>query len=154
QRLLALARVLPLAENFDVYLLGTGLPSFWVANMGEMRLTLGLSGWTANDWTHGSALDLLSPPAQPSPELIAKVAQHLQQARAAAFADIDMRGSSNPGMTAAALKHLAHSGQVIYDLPGRVYRWRQIMPQALGEAGIGPDNAEQTASQELLSRGK
>ena len=63
RRLLVLARVLPLAERFDVHLLGTGLPSFWVAHMGEMRLTLGLSGWTTNDWTRGSALDLLAPPA-------------------------------------------------------------------------------------------
>ncbi len=56
----SLARLLPLAERFDVYLLGTGFPSFWVARMGEMRLTLGLSGWTTNDWTRGSALDLLA----------------------------------------------------------------------------------------------
>ena len=52
--------------------LGTGFPSFWVARMGEMRLTLGLSGWTTNDWTRGSALDLLAPPAKPSRELIAR----------------------------------------------------------------------------------
>src|SRR5690606_6478113 len=45
QRLLALARALPLAESIDVHLLGTGLPSFWVVNMGPMKLTLGLSGW-------------------------------------------------------------------------------------------------------------
>ncbi len=162
QRLLALARLLPMAEKFDVYLLGTGLPSFWVANMGEMQLTLGLSGWTTNDWTHGSALDLLAPPSKPPPELIANVARYLQQVRAAAFADIDARCSSDPGqaaaalpgLTAAALKHLAHSGQVIFDLPHGLYRWRQIMPQILGEAEIGPDNPEQTASLELLARGK
>jgi hypothetical protein len=154
QRLLALARLLPLAESVDVYLLGTGLPSFWVANMGEMQLTLGLSGWTTNDWTHGSALDLLAPPAEPTPEVIASVAAHLQKTRAAAFADIDARCSSNPGLTAAALRHLAHSGQLIYDLPNRLYRWRQIMPQALGEAEIGPENPEQLGSRYLLSRGK
>ncbi len=51
QRLLVLARLLPLVERVDVYLLGSGMPSFWVAQMGDMRLTLGLSGWTANDWT-------------------------------------------------------------------------------------------------------
>jgi hypothetical protein len=154
QRLLALARLLPLAERFDVHLLGTGFPSFWVANMGEMQLTLGLSGWTTNDWTHGSALDLLAPPANPSADLIAKVARQLQESRASAFADIDARCSSDPGLTAAALRHLAHSGQVIFDLPHGLYRWRQIMPQALGEAEIGPDNPEQTASQELVARGK
>jgi hypothetical protein len=154
QRLLALSRLLPLAESFDVYLLGTGLPTFWVANMGEMQLTLGLSGWTTNDWTHGSALDLLMPPAEPPPGLITKVAQHLQTARAAAFADIDVRCSSNPALTAAALKHLAHTGQVIFDLPQRLYRWRQIMPQILGEAEMGPVNPEQAASQLILARGK
>lgn len=33
-----------------------------LAFMGDMQLTLGLSGWTTNDWTRGSALDLLAPP--------------------------------------------------------------------------------------------
>lgn len=79
QRLLALARLLPLAESFDVHLLGTGMPSFWVANMGDMQLTLGLSGWTANDWTHGSALDLLAPPIAPSQDLISRAATFLNR---------------------------------------------------------------------------
>src|SRR5439155_8387865 len=74
RRLMALARTLPLADKFEVYLLGTGLPSFWVVQMGEMRLTLGLSGWTTNDWTRASAIDLLAPPAAPSPDLINNVA--------------------------------------------------------------------------------
>ena len=50
-RLRLLARLLPLLDEAEVYLLGTGLPSFWSIRMGEMRLLLGLSGWTANDWT-------------------------------------------------------------------------------------------------------
>ena len=152
QRLLALARVLPLAAKFDVYLLGTGLPSFWVADLGDMKLTLGLSGWTANDWTRGSALDLLAPPAQPSQDLISRVAQFMQTKRAAAFADIDLANGSQPAQTAAALNHLAHTGQLIHDLPNAVYRWRQIMPVALGEAQLGPENEELTASKEILLR--
>lgn len=152
QRLLALARLLPLAAKFDVYLLGTGLPSFWVADMGDMKLTLGLSGWTANDWTRGSALDLLAPPAQPAADLIARVAQFMQSRRAAAFADVDLGCGGQPAQTAAALNHLAHTGQLIHDLPNAVYRWRQIMPLALGEAELGPENEELTASKELLLR--
>jgi len=154
QRLLALARVLPLAAKFDVYLLGTGLPSFWVADMGDMKLTLGLSGWTTNDWTRGSALDLLAPPAQPSKELIARVAQFLQSKRAAVFADIDLASGGQPAQTAAALNQIAHTGQLIHDLPNAVYRWRQIMPMALGEAELGPENPELTASKEILIRKK
>jgi hypothetical protein len=154
QRLLALARVLPLAAKFEVHLLGTGLPSFWVADLGDMKLTLGLSGWTTNDWTRGSALDLLAPPAQPSADLIARVSQHMQSKRAAAFADIDLGCGGQPAQTAAALNHLAHTGQLIHDLPSGVYRWRQIMPMALGEAELGPENEELTASKEILVRKK
>jgi hypothetical protein len=117
-----------------------------------MKLTLGLSGWTANDWTRGSALDLLAPPARPSAELISRVAQFMQSKRAAAFADIDLGCGSQPANTAAALNHLAHTGQLIHDLPNAVYRWRQIMPMALGEAELGPENPELTASKELLAR--
>ncbi len=154
QRLLALARVLPLATRFEVHLLGTGLPSFWVADLGDMQLTLGLSGWTTNDWTRCSALDLLAPPAEPSAQLIARVAQFMQDRRAAAFADIDLNCGSQPAQTAAVLNHLAHTGQLIHDLPNGVYRWRQIMPMALGEAELGPENEELTASKEILLRKK
>jgi hypothetical protein len=150
QRLLSLARLLPLIDSVDVYLLGTGFPSFWVARMGEMRLTLGLSGWTANDWTRGSSLDLLAPPVPASEAQIAQVAAFLQKARAATFAEIDAAGAQSPAVTATALNHLAHTGQLIHDLTAGLYRWRQIMPRVLGEAELGPENEEVTASRQLL----
>ena len=146
--------MLPLAERFDVHLLGTGLPSFWVTDMGDMQLTLGLSGWTTNDWTRGSALDLLAPPTPPTPELISRVAQFMQNRSASAFADIDLNCGGRPAETAAALNRLAHTGQLIHDLPNGVYRWRQIMPMALGEAELGPENEESAASKEILARKK
>lgn len=152
QRLLALARLLPLIESVDVYLLGTGFPSFWVARMGEMRLTLGLSGWTANDWTHGSALDLLAPPTPASAVQIENVAQHMKGVRAQPFADIARATVLAPSTVASALKHLAHTGQLIADLDAGLFRWRQIMPRALGEAELGPPNAEFSAMQDLLVR--
>ncbi len=151
QRLLALARLLPLVEKIDVYLLGTGFPSFWVAHMGEMRLTLGLSGWTANDWTRGSSLDLLAPPAPATAHDIEATAAFLQKRRAATFAEIDSAGARSPATTATALNHLAHTGQVIHDLGAGVYRWRQIMARALGEAELGPENAELVASREIIA---
>ncbi len=154
QRLLTLARLLPLVESVDVYLLGTGFPSFWVAKMGDMRLTLGLSGWTANDWTRGSSLDLLAPPAPATPLQIEAVATFLKEKRAATLAEIDAAGARSPSVTATALNHLAHAGQVIHDLDAGVYRWRQIMSRALGEAELGPENEEVVASREIVRRGR
>jgi hypothetical protein len=153
QRLLTLARLLPLVDSVDVYLLGTGFPSFWVAKMGEMRLTLGLSGWTANDWTKGSSLDLLAPPTPASALQIETVATFLKEKRAATLAEIDAAGARSPSITAAALNHLAHTGQVIHDLDAGVYRWRQIMSRPLGEAELGPENEELVASREIVRKG-
>lgn len=154
RRLLVLARVLPLAERFDVLLLGTGLPHFWVARMGEMRLTLGLSGWTTNDWTRGSAIDLLAPPAAPSPDLVNNVAAILHERRAARLAELQAAVSADANMVTAALRQLSHSGQAIHDLTGGVYRWRQIMPRVLGEAEIGPEHPELAGARTIMARGR
>ena len=154
KRVLVLARLLPLADRFDLYLLGTGLPHFWVARMGEMRLTLGLSGWTTNDWTRSSALDMLAPPAQPSRELVLSTAATLQSLRAASLTQVQQHTQSDTAHTAAALRHLAQSGQLIYDLAAERYRWRQVMPQPLGEAEIGPEHEELTGLRQILQRGR
>jgi hypothetical protein len=150
--LLALARLLPLVERVDVYLLGTGLPSFWVARMGEMRLTLGLSGWTANDWTKGSAIDLLAPPAAPSPDAIQNIAAVLRGHGRITVAELEAKVGTNPASTAAALRELAQTGQAIYDLAAGVYRWRQIMPRAVGEAEIGPEHPELVGARQIMEK--
>jgi hypothetical protein len=152
RRLLVLARVLPLAERFDVYLLGTGLPHFWVAQMGEMRLTVGLSGWTTNDWTRGSAIDLLAPPAAPSPDLVNDVAATLRDRRAAQLSELQSAVSGQANDVEAALRQLAQSGQAIHDLTTGFYRWRQIMPKALGEAEMGPEHPELAGARTIMSR--
>jgi hypothetical protein len=154
RRLLVLARLLPLIESLDVYLLGTGLPHFWVAKMGEMRLTLGLSGWTTNDWTGSSALDLLAPTAEVPREMIYDVSRFVRESKSPSFAEINAGVPAKPGVTAAALNHLAHAGQLIYDLHEARYRWRQIMPMALGEDQMGPENPELVASRQILLRGR
>jgi hypothetical protein len=152
QRLLALARLLPLADRVEVYLLGTGLPSFWIVRMGEMRFTLGLSGWTANDWTRGSALDLLAPPADPPATLVDLVGAAARGLKRSLFAELEAESGAGPAQTAAALNRLAHAGQLIYDLGAGVYRWRPILPQAAGEAELGPENPERAAAREIAAR--
>lgn len=150
RRLLVLARLLPLAERFDVLLLGTGLPSFWVAHLGDMHLTLGLSGWTTNDWTRGSALDLLAPPAAITADLLLKVGQILKEQRSMSLAQLQAATNASAPAITAALRRLAFAGQVIHDLPNRVYRFRQVMPMALDEAQLGPENPELDGARHLM----
>jgi hypothetical protein len=143
---------LPLLEGAEVFLLGSGLPSFWVARMGDMRLTLGLSGWTANDWTGATALDQLAPPGDPSDELLADIAATFTQRPAQTFEQIQQQTGVEAPSVAAGLNRLALLGQLIHDLPAGVYRWRQIMPVALSLQEVGPDNPETEAARQLVAR--
>lgn len=148
QRLLVLARLLPLAEGIDVYLLGDGLPSFWVVRMGEMRLTLGLSGWTVNDWTRASALDLMAPQAEIQPQTIRVMAEALQARQSMRETEFGGR----PDVVRAALFRLARLGQSIHDLSAGVVRWRRVMPPEIAIETAVPGNPEAIASRTLSAR--
>jgi hypothetical protein len=50
------------------------------------------------------------------------------------------------------LNRLALLGQVIHDLPGQVYRWRQVMPGPLTLAQLGPENEETVAARRMGER--
>jgi hypothetical protein len=152
RRLMVLARVLPLAERFDVHLLGTGLPSFWTAVMGEMNLTVGLSGWTTLDWSRGSAMDLYAPPSAPAPDTINNVQAIVRENGAMTLSQVQQRLNLDAAEASEALRQLAHCGQVIFDLVTGQFRWRQIMPKALGEAELGPEHPEVAAARKLMER--
>ena len=59
-RLAVLARVLPHARTVRVHLAGPGLPAFYVVDLGDAALTIGLSGWTDSGWAGISTFDLLA----------------------------------------------------------------------------------------------
>jgi hypothetical protein len=150
-RLRVLARLLPLVESVDVHLLGTGLPSFWVANMGPLQLTLGLSGWTANDWTGGSALDQLLPPVEVDTWTLEKIGAAFLTQTSLTFAEVCAKTALPPPQVAAGLNRLALLGQLIHDLPAQVYRWRQVMPERLTPEQLGPENPETLAAKQIVS---
>ena len=154
RRLMSLARLLPLATQVDVYLLDTGLPSFWVVQMGNMRLTLGLSGWTTNDWTRGSAVQMLLPPTVPSLTQVASAAEQLSQQRAMTMNTIRTDLKCSTENAAAAMNQLALRGQAIFDLHADVFRWRQILPMALSDRELGSPHPELAAAEQIVADGK
>ena len=142
RRLLSLARLLPMASHVDVYLCGTGLPSFWVVQMGSMRLTLGLSGWTTNDWTRGSAVQMLLPQAAADLSKVAAAAERLSQLRTLSPERLSAELNTSSAESAAIMNQLALRGQAIYDLHARLFRWRQALPMALSDRELGPSHPE------------
>lgn len=151
-RLRVLARLLPLIDEVDVYLLGTGFPSFWVAKMGEMRLILGLSGWTTNDWTGASALDQIAPPVEVNEHMLVQIAGAFREQPMLPFNRVVASSQLPPATVAAGLNRLALLGQVIHDLPLGQYRWRQVMPTPLTSEQIGPENPETAEAKSMVER--
>ncbi len=150
-RLLVLARLLPLVEGADIYLLGTGLPNFWNVRLGGMRFLLGLSGWTANDWTSGGgALADLAPPADPSEDVLGDIATVFQQNPTRTFAQVQQATGAAPHLVAAGLNRFALLGQLCPDLAIGAYRWRQILPVELALKQVKLDSPEAEAARELV----
>ena len=148
RRLAVLARLLPLVERFEVHLLGTGLPSIWVARMAEMRFSLCLSGWTQNDWTRGVQLDLLSGHWTSDPVVETRVMNALRKAQVMTLAELRTAvGLDNVG---GALHALGKKGQVIFDHGRGVVRYRQALPPELAAEMAAEPHPEFIGAQSLI----
>jgi hypothetical protein len=153
--LFALARVLPICDRIEVRLLGTGMPSVWIAHMGEMRLTLALSGWTANDWTSGANLELLVGNGTNAADgrAMSTIAARLAEAQRASADTLAAAASVSRADALASLHDLCKHGQAVYDFAADCYRWREVMPFALSEAVLGPEHPELTEGRRIARGG-
>lgn len=135
-RLGTLARLIPVAQRVDVYLAGTGMPSLWVIDLGEIVFTLGLSGWTDNDWTRGADYSLLARRLDVSPADLAATYEALKRARYARDVSLAQETGCGVETTRSALSHLCQVGRAMFDLGGGVYRHRELFrePFTLREA--------------------
>lgn len=127
RRILLLERLLPITNTFTVHLLGNGMPSFYTAHLAsQMYFTLGLSGWTANDWTQSSQLDLLSPRGQVPATTMQSVYLELRKHWFASEADIAKTMNLDPSVVNKSLETFTQAGKVIFDLKNKVYRIREL----------------------------
>jgi hypothetical protein len=107
-----------------------------------MRLTLGLSGWTTNDWTRGSAVQMLLPQAAADLSKVAAAAERLSQLRSITPERLSVELNTSSAESTAIMNQLALRGQAIYDLHAGLFRWRQVLPMALSDRELGPAHPE------------
>lgn len=131
RRLLLLERLIPVSNAFHVHLLGSGLPAFFEADMGDMTFTLGLSGWTANDWAKVSHFDLMAPRAEVAEITVEQVFTTLKRHWFATADALASEAGLARATVLAALHILTQAGRVIYDLKHHVYRLRELSREPL-----------------------
>ncbi|MCG3193004.1 MAG: hypothetical protein DIJKHBIC_02253 [Thermoanaerobaculia bacterium] len=125
-RLKVLSRLLPWTRRVGVFLAGFGLPSFYVLDMEGATFTLGLSGWTDNDWTGGARFDLLTRRLAGTAADLTAVYEALRERRVATGSELaDATGLGVEACRSAA-SHLCQLGRAIYDLSRRAYRHRDL----------------------------
>ncbi len=150
RRLLILERLIPITKKFRVHLLGTGLPSFYVADLGDMNFTLGLSGWTANDWSRAGNFDLMAPRMEVDNMTKKLVYSSLKENWSETSESLAKRLDLEKDVVAGALSAYTQAGRVIYDLDKNVYRVRELSREPLPMSQLRFANPREKDANRLL----
>jgi hypothetical protein len=150
RRIHILERLIPVAKRFTVYLLGKGMPSFYLADLGDMTFTLGLSGWTTNDWSSAGNFDLLAPRASVDDLTKQRVFAALKENWAESPESLARRLDLDRSMVLGALAAYTQAGRAIWDLNKRVYRVRELSREPLPMERLRFANEREEQASRLL----
>ena len=152
RRILILERLIPVANKFTVYLLGTGMPSFYLADLGDITFTLGLSGWTANDWSTAGNFDLLAPRAEVDSDTKARVLPLCRDSWYESPDSLAQRLGLERSVVRGALAAYTQAGRAIWDLRKQVYRLRELSRDPLPMAQLRFANEREQNAARFVGR--
>jgi DNA-binding MarR family transcriptional regulator len=128
RRLKVLKQILPDVDKVFVKVLGSGMPSFWTVIKDGVELTIGLSGWTSNDWATKAKFSSFIPTTKvtnKSTELALEIIKKKGSVTTSQLAgDLEVKSSA----ATAVLQKLCKQGKVMYDQERQIYRWRDLFP--------------------------
>jgi predicted DNA-binding WGR domain protein len=153
RRLMLVKRFLPFVESVDVHVLGSGLPSFWVLRAGPAALTLGVTGFTAANWSQAVSFDLLLPrKTDADGKALNAVLKHLQQVWVASALDIGGATKLKGPALVEALQAGCQQGRVMYDVAADVYRLRPLTDGPLDLGRLQYRNDREKVAHDLVAR--
>jgi predicted DNA-binding WGR domain protein len=152
RRLLMLRRLLPFVEQAEVHVLGSGLPSFWVLRAGPATLTLGLSGFTAANWSQAAGFDLLLPRRVRGGEALERVLRHLATVWVADVRQLSAATGLKGEALIEGLQAGCQQGRLMYDVAADVYRLRALTEAPLDMGRLEYRNQRERTAHDLLAR--
>ena len=153
RRLLTLERLIPIAQRFKVKLMGSGLPSFFIADLGDMSFTLGLSGWTKNDWSKAGNFDLMAPREEVDLFTKTKIFDSLKEDWVMTADDLSQKMNLDKAIVKGALSAYTQAGSVMYDLNKGTYRARELSREPLPYQQLRFSNEREAAAHDLIRKG-
>ena len=128
RRLRVLRELLPLATELTVRLVDSGMPSFWSIELEGISLTIGLSGWTAQDWAGRARFSAFTPAERSDEEAIEQTAELLQRQHCLSVDGLAQTLNRSPGEARGLLQRLCIAGSAMFDPERQLYRWRALFP--------------------------
>ncbi len=166
RRLRVLKEILPLVPDVTVRLVGSGMPSFWSIEMEGVLLTIGLSGWTTQDWAARARFSAMIPASDTSSETMQKAALFLKGKQLLEADELAKHLNTSPMEARRILQRLCLAGSAMYDPESKKYRSRELFSsfdfQLNSEAGreerkgleIFKANAVELLSDEMTPKGR
>jgi hypothetical protein len=154
RRLLILERLIPISKKITVNLMGSGLPSFFMADLGDMTFTLGLSGWTANDWSRAGNFDLMAPRAEVDNLTKKTIFNALKENWFEKPESLAKRLNLDTKTVFSALAAYTQAGSAIYDLNLGVYRVRELSREPLPMEKLRFGSPQEEQANLLIAQGK
>ena len=154
RRWMLVRRLLPFLQNIELHLLGSGLPSFLVLRTGRMSMTLGLTGFTAANWSRSLQFDTLLPRPQPSTEgeggLQEQVLARLREYWAADWRALVRDTGATPQDVLRVLQAASQNGWVMFDLASGKVRLRPLTAEPLDPVRLAYRNDAERRAHDLI----
>ncbi len=150
-RLSLLQRLLPHATGLRVHLLGAGLPSFFVVELPQASLTLGLSGWTESSWASAVAFDALMPSTSDE-GLIGALEKKLVTDGPQTLEALVAATKKSAEQVRGGLQRLCLRGQIVFDIADGVFRPRSIFGYAVADDVTAFGSEREREAHRLLSK--
>jgi len=159
QRLNLLGRLLPHAKAVDVYLLGAGLPAFYVLDMESASLTLALSGWTDSGWAGIATFDrwagiatfdLLASGGSEDEVLAKRVLNQLIEAPLTLDALSETLRQPRQTIRQVLLQELL-KGTLVHDIASGLFQHRPLLAQPLELGRLRYRDAREEQAHRLLA---
>ena len=152
RRLVLLQRLLPLIDAIDVRLLGNGLPSFWIFRAKDFSMTVGLTGFTAANWSQAITFDLLLPRKTQTSKPLETILSHLTEVWLASARDLAKVTGLKGAALVEALQLGCQQGKIMYDVAEDVYRLRPLTDALLDMTRLEYRNQRERVAHDLLVR--
>ena len=144
RRLRVLTDLLVRADTVKVRLLGSGMPSFWSVEVGGMALTVGLSGWSSQDWANHARFSAFVPAEKYDVTDLHQARYLLKESHSLDANTLSSTLNIPPATARTLLQTLTKQGLAMFDPDTNQYLSRELFPD--GQVAVESETGKEESA--------